>query len=637
MLKNSIYTILFTIFSIYNLNAQMVNVTLEAHNVWGDGSGFQLLLDKTATQYGIGIPTSGPMSETCYPPENLYDIFSSKIPADAFPSCKTTTVVANGSVTIQIPAGVYDWCITNPHPGGRIWMVAGGGDNSGIRDNYLFEEGKNYNFHVKMFEIFDGVEITITDADNPCPKVSNVTASVVEGNKAKITWAAPPAKGLSYFKIYQNNVEVGVVNKGVTEWKSNSLVTGNYTFAVAAVYTPADDCFPVKVPAPVLQILTCYQKITHLTVDFDASCTKAEIKWKSPTKTRSGEVYNNGPFITHPGQGANGADASAYNAPFSSAYGVGANITAGYMIGDDFTLDNDYTIETIDFFAYQNGAGVTSTITGVYVQIYKGNPMSGGTLIWGNTTTNRMIATTYTNVNRVSLSTLTSTNRRIMKVTAEIGLDLFAGINYWLTWGFTGSLSDGPSQIPVTIFGQPETGNGILKTPSGWEIAQDFYTGAVYDFVFNMYGEKIVNPETNYNVYRDGTKIAGPINNTFYEDVTFDKFKEHTYSVAVVCVNGGDGEWTSIKKTPCEGNHLDEYANHFSIYPNPTSTEVIKVVRTTSEKAQIEIYNMLGVKVKSLEISELVAEINLSGLTSGVYLIRLTGNDVHSVQRFIKL
>jgi len=73
----------------------------------------------------------------------------------------------------------------------------------------------------------------------------------------------------------------------------------------------------------------------------------------------------------------------------------------------------------------------------------------------------------------------------------------------------------------------------------------------------------------------------------------------------------------------------------FNIYPNP-ATEVLRVVRSSSEKAQIEIYNILGVVIKSLEVCELETEISVSGLPSGVYLIRLFGDDTNSVQRFVK-
>lgn len=52
-----------------------VEVILEAHDVWGDGTGFQLLLDADAVEYGQTIPISGPLWDDCSAPTTLYDVF----------------------------------------------------------------------------------------------------------------------------------------------------------------------------------------------------------------------------------------------------------------------------------------------------------------------------------------------------------------------------------------------------------------------------------------------------------------------------------------------------------------------------------------------------------------------------------
>ena len=39
----------------------MARIILEAHNVWKDGSGYQMLLDANHNLYGDKIPTSGPI------------------------------------------------------------------------------------------------------------------------------------------------------------------------------------------------------------------------------------------------------------------------------------------------------------------------------------------------------------------------------------------------------------------------------------------------------------------------------------------------------------------------------------------------------------------------------------------------
>ena len=50
-------TILVMCFAVFAAKAQ-VTVILEAHDVWGDQSGYQLLLDADATAYGTIIPTT---------------------------------------------------------------------------------------------------------------------------------------------------------------------------------------------------------------------------------------------------------------------------------------------------------------------------------------------------------------------------------------------------------------------------------------------------------------------------------------------------------------------------------------------------------------------------------------------------
>ena len=55
--------------------AGMARIILEAHNVWGDGSGYQLLLDADHNLYGGVIPTSGPMWDDNNPPTELFKDF----------------------------------------------------------------------------------------------------------------------------------------------------------------------------------------------------------------------------------------------------------------------------------------------------------------------------------------------------------------------------------------------------------------------------------------------------------------------------------------------------------------------------------------------------------------------------------
>ena len=134
-------------------------VTLTAGDVWGDGSGYQMLLDADAKAYGSIIPTNGNLTESGDADESVYAEFEYKIPELADGSLTTTNIVVNNSITISIPAGRYDWCITNPNPGKKMWIVSG----NGRQDDYFFEPGKNYELVVSRAILGDQVNITITE------------------------------------------------------------------------------------------------------------------------------------------------------------------------------------------------------------------------------------------------------------------------------------------------------------------------------------------------------------------------------------------------------------------------------------------------------------------------------------------
>ncbi len=144
-------------------------VILTAGDVWGDGSGYQMLLDADANTYGTTIPETGALSLNCSGNDAIYGQFEYKIPENADGSCSTSNIVINNSVSIEIPAGTYDWCITNPTPGDRIWIAASTGNVGGRENDYVFEEGKVYEFVISMHGSNDGVDVTITDNPTPGP------------------------------------------------------------------------------------------------------------------------------------------------------------------------------------------------------------------------------------------------------------------------------------------------------------------------------------------------------------------------------------------------------------------------------------------------------------------------------------
>ena len=188
-------------------------------------------------------------------------------------------------------------------------------------------------------------------------------------------------------------------------------------------------------------------------------------------------LYDNGPFMNSPGTGVGGYDESILQTNLGmSTYGFGHQVYYGYMIADDFEVPvgETWDIEQITFFAYQTNSGTASTITAVHFEIWDGVPGGGGSVIFGDMTTNRMVSTGWTGVYRVTdYNSGVDTARPVMgDVCSPMGILQLTEGTYWLLWQTDGTLSSGPWAPPITITGQTATGNALQYT-TAWAAALD--------------------------------------------------------------------------------------------------------------------------------------------------------------------
>ena len=188
--------------------AGMALVSLEAHDVWGDGTGYQMLLDADAEAYGTIIPTTGPLSLYSSVSDAIYAEFEYKIPENADGSLYTENFVFDGIVSILIPAGTYDWCITNPEAGYAMWIASDYGEIAGRADNYVFEEGKEYAFTAYMTEYgYDGVAVEITEGIPVTPPTPTEKTQTPDGSYAvvsgqhEVVVTITPYEGVAYYRI----------------------------------------------------------------------------------------------------------------------------------------------------------------------------------------------------------------------------------------------------------------------------------------------------------------------------------------------------------------------------------------------------------------------------------------------------
>ena len=157
---------------------ETAKVTLTAGNIWDDGSGYKMLLDAHANTFGSIIPPIKPLSYSGDAPASVYEAFEYKIPEDADGALSTKNVVFNNSVTIEIPAGTYDWCITNPSPADDMVFIASSNGNVGGRhDDYVFEAGMHYVFTIGFDGTNDKVDVEVTPMYGEWTQVESLPAS----------------------------------------------------------------------------------------------------------------------------------------------------------------------------------------------------------------------------------------------------------------------------------------------------------------------------------------------------------------------------------------------------------------------------------------------------------------------------
>ena len=342
-----------------------------------------------------------------------------------------------------------------------------------------------------------------------------------------------------------------------------------------------------------------------------------------------GVLFDNGPFITHPGGGVGGSDYSILQNPPLTTWGYGAQVYYGNRLSDDFTVPaNGWEIDSIIVFAYQTGSTTASTITSVNMRIWNGKPGSSGAyVVWGNSYSNKLINTYWSNCYRGSA--LNNTERPIMRnVCQTSGLSLNAG-TYWVDWQIDGSLSSGPWVIPITILGTYTTGNAVQyqNNISSWVDVKD--VGYSQGLPFIIYGDSpnisITSPQLGNN-WQAGSSHNITWNSSGVVNVKLEYSTTNGSSwkqiIASTPASNGSYNWSPIPNEPstqCK-IRLKSVANP-SIYAISNSFIICSLFLTSpigGEKWQVN--SKHDITWNSAEISNIRLDYSVNNGTSWHYI-----------------
>jgi hypothetical protein len=212
-------------------------IILTAGDVWMDGTGYQMLLDTHATAYGTIIPTGNYLAQGDVP-STTYDEFEYKIPVNADGLLNTLNIVLNNSISIDIPAGIYDYCITNPDPNSMTMWIALGAYSVG--DDFEFEEGHTYSFTMVYNAITedDSAVLEIDYGADIDANVLSITAPVsgTDLTNAEIVKAIIKNNGTSPISGFSLELKVNGTSIATENYAGSIAAgtTGEHTFAATA-------------------------------------------------------------------------------------------------------------------------------------------------------------------------------------------------------------------------------------------------------------------------------------------------------------------------------------------------------------------------------------------------------------------
>jgi hypothetical protein len=186
-----------------------------------------------------------------------------------------------------------------------------------------------------------------------------------------------------------------------------------------------------------------------------------------------------------------------------------ANTTAGFggtgalRLADDFVVPaGGMNVAYVRGYAYLTGA-TTTGVTAATLQIWNGPPNAGGTVIFGDTTTNRLANNSFSNIYRCfntvtpptcgGATTIPDQTRRLQYVYMTVNQFLPAG-TYWIDFNYTGA-SFSPPSVQADAIGRqcdPNNSNG-LQFNAAWVPLADAGQGCVptpvnQDLFFDVLG-----------------------------------------------------------------------------------------------------------------------------------------------------
>lgn len=196
--------------------------------------------------------------------------------------------------------------------------------------------------------------------------------------------------------------------------------------------------------------------------------------------------------------------------------------------------------------------------------------------------------------------------------------------SFSLQSSFFGNI-DVRQQTYITGFSTPYmySESGITKLLVGSEIGNIY----LYDNIDGNLSGSFNRVDTNLYKINEGTRCA-----PFFEDITNDGKRD-------LFLGNHAGGLAFFNSTNINSVGIDEKGNmqDINVFPNPANDKItISINNNTYEETKIRIIDILGKEVFTTVTFNKVIQIDISGLSKGVYLVRLDSKGENKVNSSIK-
>ncbi len=368
-----------------------------------------------------------------------------------------------------------------------------------------------------------------------------------------------------------------------------------------------------------------------------------------PNTPGNGDVINIGYPVVGPPVDTARHIVSTYNADFDFSQGGTLNVYGNFTVNGNFSAGNNLIINI-----YHGGSltitGNLTTVNNLTLNV------SGSLVVNGSTTSNNGADITVNNTGTADLGNVTFNNNGTLQVDGSVtaGAISFAqggtisvpsgGYLEATSATFTGGgtfTNNGTINIPANSI----TVNGTVTTPSGggsnlpirltnfiasstentvkitWQTASeennDYFTlersadGVNYEIIGTVKGAGNSCVNLNYS-YTDNYPLNGV---SYYRlsQTDYDGKFEVFAPVSVSLLNEGD----------------------LKVGPNPVVDYLNVSLGANTGSYSLDIYNIIGARVKNMELSQSFATVDVSELPKGQYIVVITANDNRLTKKIV--